>query len=473
MRIKLSIAAKLMLFVGVLLGGITVAFTWYQYKTSAAEIEERFGLALKHVAATGGIAINGDKHAKIIAAGDEKKTEFQNIKSKLFRIMTANNLMTDTVYTFRIGPDHKLYFAVMLHEKPFVGSAYEIPAANKELFMRVFQGEAVHTPIYADSHGTWISGLAPIKKASGEVVGIFEVDFRVEAYFSVLAERTRKTILIGVVVLIASLLAMLFIALKIARPIKDLRGAALKIIEGDYDVKVTIDTRDEIGELEKVFNRMVKSLSERFLMLKYISPGTARRIERQIHGTTEVEGELRNVTIFFSDVRGFTSFSEKRSPGEVIHTLNEILDVQARIIQEHGGEIDKFVGDEVVAMWSGDRREEKALRASIEIQRILMNTVLKVGIGLAEGEVIFGDIGSADRRDHTMIGANVNLTARICSAAAPGQILVSSHFYYRVQDTNSSLEGIVITPKDAITLKGFSQPVPLYCLRETTEGIKI
>lgn len=465
---RISIVLKLMLFVGTLLSSVVAFFTYGEYTRSKSEIEEKFGLALKHVAITGALSLDGAEHLKIRNAKDEKSEAFRILRSRVHAIMQANSLTPETTYTFRIGDDHRLFFAVMLQQKTFIGTEYKIPDYNKALFMRVFQGEAVHTPVYKDDHGTWISGLAPIT-LNGRTIGIFEVDYGVEKFFMAVEARTKTTLVYAGLALLASLLAMLFIALKIAKPIKDLRGAALKIIEGDYTVKVSIDTRDEIGELEKVFNRMVKSLSERFLMLKYISPHTQRMIEKQIHNEVEAEGELKNVTIFFSDVRGFTKYSEGRNPREVIAVLNDILEKQADIIARHGGEIDKFVGDEIVAVFDGPDQQRAAINAALEIRALVLSggTLLSVGIGIATGEVIFGNIGSPDRRDFTIIGSNVNLTARICAAAEPGQILIASHLLYKLGEDQRGVGNLVVTPKEAISLKGFSQPVPLFCVQRS------
>ena len=147
----------------------------------------------------------------------------------------------------------------------------------------------------------------------------------------------------------------------------------------------------------------------------------------QLGGTKEV------ACILFTDIRGFTSFSEKHSPQTVIQYLNESLDLQVKIVKQFGGDIDKFIGDAVMAIFRGKDKERNAILASINIQKKLIALIekdqlfdsLHVGIGINTGEMISGNIGSNDRMDFTAIGDAVNTASRICGAADSDQIAIS------------------------------------------------
>jgi adenylate cyclase len=133
-------------------------------------------------------------------------------------------------------------------------------------------------------------------------------------------------------------------------------------------------------------------------------------------------------------------------------------------VKKFKGDIDKFVGDCVVALFTGDDMELNAIRCAVETHRGLKELnasspdkpPIRVGIGIVTGEVILGSIGSEDRLDYTIIGSNVNLCSRLCSSAGPGETLIAESTYTRVQ-------GLVAAEKvDPIKVKGFSEAIPVY-----------
>ncbi len=149
-------------------------------------------------------------------------------------------------------------------------------------------------------------------------------------------------------------------------------------------------------------------------------------------------GNFAEMTLFFSDIRSFTAFSEKNSPEAVVDSLNKILNFQTEIIHKCGGDVDKYVGDEIVAIFSGDEKEAHACLAALKIQiEIRQNKDLyrglALGIGINTGEVILGQIGSERRADFTIIGDHVNLASRLCDVAKAGMIYISDSTYQRVE----------------------------------------
>jgi len=159
-------------------------------------------------------------------------------------------------------------------------------------------------------------------------------------------------------------------------------------------------------------------------------------------------GERRKVTIFFSDIRGFTSFSEKIQPEEVVKILNEYLNKMTDIIFSYQGTLDKFIGDAIMAIWGApyyfEDHAEKAVSAAIKMKKeidVLMDKWKKegrsfkgVGMGINTGEVVVGNLGSDKFVDYTAIGDEVNLSARLEEMAKPGQILVSENTFNIVKD---------------------------------------
>ena len=150
-------------------------------------------------------------------------------------------------------------------------------------------------------------------------------------------------------------------------------------------------------------------------------------------------GEEREVTILFTDIRGFTSMSENMEPEQVVMTLNEYFSEMIDIVFKHNGTLDKIIGDELMVVFgaplAADDDTERALNTAVEMQNKIkeLNDIRKqrgedpvlVGAGINKGFVVSGNIGSRDMMDYTVIGDTVNLGSRLCSAAGPGEIIVS------------------------------------------------
>jgi adenylate cyclase len=183
-------------------------------------------------------------------------------------------------------------------------------------------------------------------------------------------------------------------------------------------------------------------------------------------------GERRNITVMFSDVRGFTKFSESRQPEEVVAMLNEVLSLQVNVIFKYNGTLDKFVGDEVMCFFGApSNRHEKdhalvAVRTAIDIQAKMKELreklsqeekeAVQIGIGINTGDMVVGNMGSSQRMDYTVIGDNVNLAARLCSAAGHGEIIISGSTYDMVADH------VVAEKLEPIMVKGKTNPISIY-----------
>lgn len=155
-------------------------------------------------------------------------------------------------------------------------------------------------------------------------------------------------------------------------------------------------------------------------------------------------------TLFFSDIKDFTGYAECNPPETVVSFLNRLMSLQVEILDNHGGDVDKMIGDAVLARFDSANGCERALRAAIERQTVAKEEGFPqpLGIGIFRGEVISGAIGPANRRDYTVIGDTVNIAARLCSAARAGEIVVES-----------SLADGRFDPPEAIRLKGRREPL--------------
>jgi adenylate cyclase len=212
---------------------------------------------------------------------------------------------------------------------------------------------------------------------------------------------------------------------------------------------------------------MVRSNFER-----YFAPNVAAEIAQQ-KSATPLGGDRRPVTVLFSDVRGFTAIAESMDPDAIARLLSEYLSEMVEVIFEHGGTLDKFIGDAIMALWGapiahpGD--PDRAIHAAVAMQRAIAELnqrwvsqgrpEIGVGIGINHGDVFAGNIGSHRRLEYTVIGDAVNVAARLCAEAGPGEILVSEAFL-RVLREQVECEFL-----PEMGLKGKAQVVQVYRVR--------
>jgi adenylate cyclase len=180
---------------------------------------------------------------------------------------------------------------------------------------------------------------------------------------------------------------------------------------------------------------------------RYFAPNIAAEIAQQ-DAVVPLGGERRPITILFSDIRGFTAMAESMSPDAIAQLLTEYFSEMVEIIFEHGGTLDKFVGDAIMALWGTPIAHaddpDRALRAAAAMQQGVARLnhrwaqagrpEIGVGIGINYGDVFAGNIGSHRRLEYTVIGDAVNVASRLCSEAAPGEILVSEALCRVVKD---------------------------------------
>lgn len=287
-----------------------------------------------------------------------------------------------------------------------------------------------------------------------------------ESAYAVVNAITRQILLVGLVGFgLASLGALLF-ARQLTRPILKIGEVAQKVGEGDFSIRVEgVSARDEIGDLAQRFNQMIAHLSERLELMKFVSRGTVSAIQSADSEGMERGGERRRLSVIFTDIRGYTEFSERVPPEVVIDVLNRYFDVQTDIVEQHQGDVDKFIGDALVAVFEGEGMEQRAASCAVEIIQAMVQLLvehpehdLHVGIGVASGEVVLGAMGARERMDFTVLGSTVNLAARLCSKADPDQVLVDKDTFAAAADSGS----LAFEALPSIALKGYAEPVPVF-----------
>lgn len=212
--------------------------------------------------------------------------------------------------------------------------------------------------------------------------------------------------------------------------------------------------------------RIKEETTARESLSRMLSPNLVDQI---VSGDLPMEkgGSLRKVTVLFADVRGFTNLTELTPPTEMVAMMNDYFERVTNTVFEYNGTLDKYIGDAVMALWgaplASDVDEIQCVRAAVDMQESVNEfneqrqaagkVPIGVGIGIATGTLIAGYMGSSRTLSYTVLGRSVNLSARLCGMAEPGDVLLSPDTFEDVKDVVNAIE------LDAIKLKGIQKPV--------------
>ncbi len=246
-----------------------------------------------------------------------------------------------------------------------------------------------------------------------------------------------------------------------------------KVEKLDYVHVQPVRTGDELEKLASGFNRMVDGLKERDKLRstfgKYM---TATVMEHLLAGKVALGGESLRVTVLFTDIRSFTTISERMDPQQLVALLNEYFTEMVGIVMQEDGVVDKYIGDAIMAVFGAPVPKPvdavNAVRSAVRMRGALANLnrrleargapTLRTGIGIHTGDVVAGNIGSEKRMEYTVIGDAVNVAARLETSTKDlgANILISD-------DTFELTKGIVDARRiGEITVKGRQQPVLMY-----------
>lgn len=276
-----------------------------------------------------------------------------------------------------------------------------------------------------------------------------------------------------VVVFLAALPAVVSACAKLAEAamerVRPMSKAFALVSQGTRTVRVEEAGSTEFIELAQSFNRLVETLDATERMERafgrYVSGQVLARIKAQ-HGQAELPAQLREATVFFADIRGFTALSEKLKPEQVVAFLNGYLARVVAQVDAHEGYLNKFIGDAVVVVFNGpvdqadhaERAVKCAQALQAEVAKINAEGVLpevgqlRIGVGVATGPMVCGNVGGPTQMEYTVIGDTVNLSARLTSLAQAGEVWVS-------EATAAAAPGFTYSVLPEVKLKGKEKPV--------------
>lgn len=259
----------------------------------------------------------------------------------------------------------------------------------------------------------------------------------------------------------------------ISPPLKAITRAMSRIRKGKYDSFVPPVTNDEIGSLTDGFNRMAEGLAEREQLRATFDKFVDKEIAAQVlDSEANLDGEMKDVTALFADLRGFTTFSQAHHPSQVLAKLNRYFSAMTAVVQARGGVVVQYVGDELYAVFGAPKpnptHAEDAYTAALEMRAALAELnrewtdageeTFAHGIGLHSGLALAGNVGSEDRHSYLLVGDTINVAARVqeLSKEFEHDLLISEDTYRRLQQPGK------LEPSEPMEIRGREDKLRIY-----------
>jgi adenylate cyclase len=302
------------------------------------------------------------------------------------------------------GRDRKTIFAT---EKSEIGLIEDKPQLRTALTLGL-----PSVMVENDAQGDAFYELYIPYRHQGHIAAVFELYEPISGFDALLWKVVRPVLIVPVILFLAMLAALTWLV-----------------------IRAQSDINRRTGVILSLSNRLERLVS--------------RKAVAAMRSDDPKPAEALDVTLFYSDVRGFTGFAEHHAPKKVIDFLNRIIGLQVEIVEANGGDVDKMIGDAVLARFHGKNGAIRAIQSAIAVQKTIRTTGLSPGlaIGLFSGPVVAGLIGTQDRLDYTVVGDSVNSAARLCDLAKAGEIVADS-------DTASQGKNIAFGPERNVRVKG-------------------
>ena len=323
---------------------------------------------------------------------------------------------------------------------------------------------------YISASGEHILNLTRPIVFKGKTLGEVHVGVSIDFIKQLINKERLTIILVTFFIILIGIAIAILLGFRFSKPISHLVLATQEIGVGNYRHKIVLARNDELGNLATAFNRMGSELWKNSLMQKSFGKYVGSEVLDMILADPEsawLKGRKNEATIVFTDIRGFTSYSEANEPEIIVERLNEYFEIATRSIQDYGGYVDKFIGDAVLGVFGvpiyHQDHVERAVRAAMDMQEKFhqekeygKEILQSVGIGINTGIVVSGNIGSANKMEYTVIGDSVNVASRLNGLAKSGEIIISKSVCDHLGDL------IDVQALSLQYIKGKSEPVDTF-----------
>jgi class 3 adenylate cyclase/HAMP domain-containing protein len=456
----MSIRLKIIVALFLVTVAIALSATASSYWLLQTSLSEDFRARLKDIAHIGAAAIDVPATKRLIVqmapdldeaqvARIEQSADYRLIDRALQTIREADTKLIQYVYILTPSSDlNSSRFLVDADVLKFVekqkrgekigeeishfGLKYDI--AEKPFIKLAFQKNALtveeqFTPD-PNYHTNSMSAYAPIRDETGRMLGVLGVDLKDENMQAALWHSRLVSIVIVLSALLVATLVSIFVGYRLTRGIRLLDSVVRRFAQKEFDVRAPVLSKDEVGNLSRSFNTMAETIDSYAKRVEALLTAYGRFVPHSFLDFLKKESvvDLRlgdhvqqEMTVLFSDIRGFTTLSETMTPQENFDFINAFLRRVGPVIRNHGGVIDKYIGDAVMALFPASSVE--AIAAAIDMQRKVAEYNLEraadgrqpiaIGVGLHTGSLILGTVGEAERMNSTVIADAVNLASRL------------------------------------------------------------
>jgi adenylate cyclase len=311
-----------------------------------------------------------------------------------------------------------------------------------------------------------------------KALGAVHVGISLDFIEKMIRKESLSILLMSCFIVLLGISIAILLGISFSRPISKLVLATQEIGKGNLQYRIDMVRKDEFGDLATAFNFMADELVKKLLIQKSFGRYVSSEVLDMILSHPEetwLRGKRNEASTLFADIRGFTAYSETNNPEEVVIALNEYFEVATQSILEHGGYVNKFIGDAVLAVFGvpilHPDHAERAVRAAFAMQKALKKQaesdsnpfLSRIGISVNTGVVVSGNLGSQVKMEYTVIGDSVNLASRLNRLAGPGEIVISKS----ISELTKSI--VSVTPLSPQVVKGKSERVEAFQLLDVKE----
>jgi class 3 adenylate cyclase/HAMP domain-containing protein len=431
---------------------------------------------VRMIAQIGSEQISGDALERLTKPENYLNTDYLNVQQQMINVMNNsqdewNSLPYARIYTYKnnqcyITVDWSGYYGVLY---PFT---YDT-AVHRDAY---YKGKIGWTN-YSDFDSSLFVGVAPIRDSKSKIVGVYEVIY--DDYILKEVQKKFMTNLVNNVTftIVGFLAVFLVFAVILMLSLRKLRDALKEVSGGKWDASLDIRSRDEVGDLGMGFNIMAGYIRDYINMITNLNKAYVRFVpseflkflERKTITDIQLGDQIKmEMSVLFSDIRSFTSISEKMTPKQNFDFINDYLSRMGPIIRDHKGFIDKYIGDAIMALFA--ENPENAVLTGIDMRRKLIEynefrekngeMPIAIGVGVHTGSLMLGIVGEQERMDGTVISDNVNLASRLegLTKMYGAGMIISESTLEKIPDPKKYMLRFL----DKVKVKGKTAPVSIF-----------